>query len=144
MYLFIHLFIYLFIYWSIYFIYLFIYLFMHSVCIYIYILIHLYMTRPLFHFETDSPFIHQPLIRTLQVSSLSSSRSQVLIDSFSFRTGPSDEQLDPVEWRLEASNDQNTWKVLHSQDTMATWMAEEGHFLNSKLIDVGHFFEKTN
>eukprot|EP00438_Fugacium_kawagutii_P022031 Skav212843 [mRNA] locus=scaffold325:98454:116739:+ [translate_table: standard] len=34
----------------------------------------------------------------------------VLIDSFSFRTGPSDEQLDPVEWRLEASNDQNTWK----------------------------------
>lgn len=41
----------------------------------------------------------------------------VLIDSFSFRTGPSDEQLDPVEWRLEASNDQNTWKVLHSQET---------------------------
>ncbi len=40
---------------------------------------------------------------------------KVLIDSFSFRTGPSDEQLDPVEWRLEASNDQNTWKVLHSQ-----------------------------
>lgn len=42
---------------------------------------------------------------------------EVLIDSFSFRTGPSDEQLDPVEWRLEASNDQNTWKVLHSQDS---------------------------
>eukprot|EP00439_Symbiodinium_sp_Y106_P038959 s959_g4.t1 len=41
----------------------------------------------------------------------------VLIDSFSFRTGPSDEQLDPVEWRLEASNDQNTWKSLHSQDS---------------------------
>lgn len=41
----------------------------------------------------------------------------VLIDSFSFRTGPSDEQLDPVEWRLEGSNDQNTWKVLHLQET---------------------------
>ena len=137
-----YLFIYLFIDLFILFIYSFIYLCI--LYVYIYILIHLYMTRPLVHFETDSPFIHQPLIRTLQVSSVSSSRSQVLIDSFSFRTGPSDEQLDPVEWRLEASNDQNTWKVLHSQDTMATWMAEEGHFLNSKLIDVGHFFEKTN
>lgn len=41
----------------------------------------------------------------------------VLIDSFSFRTALSDEQLDPVEWRLEASNDQSTWKVLHSQET---------------------------
>ncbi|CAJ1416807.1 unnamed protein product [Effrenium voratum] len=40
-----------------------------------------------------------------------------LIDSFSFRTAPSEEQLDPVEWRLEASNDQSTWKVLHGQET---------------------------
>eukprot|EP00913_Durusdinium_trenchii_P003248 g3004.t1 len=40
----------------------------------------------------------------------------VLIDSFSFRTALNDEQLDPVEWRLEASNDQSTWKVLHSQE----------------------------
>ncbi|OLQ14830.1 Galacturonosyltransferase 8 [Symbiodinium microadriaticum] len=47
----------------------------------------------------------------------------VLIDSFSFRTGPSDEQLDPVEWRLEASNDQNTWKSLHSQVSAGAWHA---------------------
>lgn len=46
----------------------------------------------------------------------SRSTCEVLIDSFSFRTALSDEQLDPVEWRLEASNDQSTWKVLHSQE----------------------------
>ena len=85
------------------------------ICIYVWPDLHSVLRK-------DSPFIHQPFIRSLRVSWLSSPRSQVLIDSFSFRTGPSDEQLDPVEWRLEASNDQNTWKVLHSQDAMATWM----------------------
>ena len=39
------------------------------------------------------------------------SEAEALIDSFSFRTAPSEEQLDPVEWRLEASNDQSTWKA---------------------------------
>ncbi|CAE8584092.1 unnamed protein product, partial [Polarella glacialis] len=39
-----------------------------------------------------------------------------LIDSFSFRTAHDGEQLDPVEWRLEASTDSHNWKVLHSQE----------------------------
>eukprot|EP00928_Gymnodinium_smaydae_P020290 TRINITY_DN17849_c0_g1_i2.p1 TRINITY_DN17849_c0_g1~~TRINITY_DN17849_c0_g1_i2.p1 ORF type:complete len:2813 (-),score=661.09 TRINITY_DN17849_c0_g1_i2:46-7815(-) len=39
-----------------------------------------------------------------------------LIDSFTFQTALDQEQLDPVEWRFEASNDQTTWQPLHVQD----------------------------